>query len=106
MKFLTNNMIRKLPNCSLNITREDIYKTSKRIKVNTSSGEDLICMRLFKELSTCLTPIIHTLLHKSLSLGYYPKHMRKCKVIPINKDIIPSANPTRYRPIMISNSIA
>ena len=86
------------------VSTEEVSNVIKGIK-NSSPGCDKIFMCIIKMCSPILAPILCKLFNKSMSVGYFPEHLKIAKVIPLYKDGDRSVE-SNYRPISILSAIS
>jgi len=81
-------------------TNDEIKSVIEGMKDSNSTGIDCLTTKIIKLNVNALTPILKTLVNKSLSQGKFPEKLKTAKIIPVfkNKDKTEISN---YRPISI-----
>ena len=79
---------------------QEITKIITKLKQSNSVGWDNIPTTILKSNINILAPILSNLINKPLSMGLFPKSLKRAKILPIfkNKDKL---DITNYRPISI-----
>ena len=80
-------------------TPNDVDSIIKRMK-NSSSNIDSYSPMILKVISDIVSPVIASLINKSLQLGYFPKKFKLARVIALHKGG-PKDELSNYRPISL-----
>jgi len=85
----------------LRITSDGVQKLLENLNPNKSMAPDQIHLRVLKQLSTAVSPILTVIFNKSLHSGEVPEDWRKANVAPIFKKGA-RHNAENYRPISLT----
>ena len=83
----------------------DIITAIKQFRPRKAPGPDTLQMILYKELPANAIKQLTNIYNAALTLGYFPAHFKKAKVIMIPKPNKARDNPKNYRPISLTNTI-
>ena len=89
---------------SVSITKEDMYKALKSLKINKSPGPDEIHPRILSECAEELSYPLTTLFTLTMSSGVLPQAWKVAEVRPIFKKGNKST-PGNYRPVSLTSVI-
>lgn len=87
------------------ITTEQVSSFIRALDSSKATGLDGLGPRVLKMASHSLSPVIATLINKSIDTGKFPSQLKHAKIIPIFKGGTKS-DPSNYRPISILPTIS
>ena len=85
-------------------TPEEVTDIIKQLK-DSSPGHDDIHVKVFKQTSHLISPIVSKLINESFVSGVFPSILKIAKVIPIHKGG-DKQHPSNYRPISTISTIS
>ena len=96
-----NNISFKLPY----ITDDQVESYISALDPSKATGLDGLGPKIIKSAACILSPIIASLINKSILSGIFPSQLKCAKVFPIFKGGVKS-DPTNYRPISILPTVS
>ena len=89
---------------ALNISRNDVHRALRNIKISKSSGPDGVSGRLLKFCTDQLDEPLHGLFQSSLDRRYVPALWKHSEIIPVPKTKFPKVK-NDYRPVALTSII-
>ena len=86
------------------ITNQELLKSIKQLRNNSSGGPDLLLNEFFKNGSNVLLPYLHKLFNSCLTRGHFPDSWSEGHIVPFFKSG-DSSDPVNYRGVTLLSAL-
>ena len=83
-----------------------VYHDLRKIKVNKSSGPDVITNKMLKVFAYELAPVVMDICNTSVKQGVFPSILKRSIVVPIPKISLPQTVEEDLRPISLTSQVS